>query len=163
MRPPTEAITSHEAGITIDAPATTLYEMVSDISRMGEWSPEAVGGRWVDGGTGEVGDWFVGENRTPEREWERECQVAAADPGRDFTFVVGGLDKSWTWWSYEFEPITDTSTTVTERWWIINKSPAIEAASPEQFAARAGYTLDMMNTTLAALKAAAEATNESDG
>ena len=157
MRPPAEAIASHETSIEIAAPASTLYDMVSDIGRMGEWSPESTGGRWADGATGAVGDWFTGQNQTSERAWERECQVAAAEPGRDFTFVTGGLEQSWTWWSYEFEPASDTATTVTERWWIINKSPAIAAASPEQFAARAAYTLQMMETTLAALKAAAEA------
>lgn len=156
MQPPTEAIASHEASITIDATATALYDMVSDITRMGEWSPEATGGRWLRGGNGAAGDWFVGHNETPERSWERDCQVAVADRGTDFTFVVGGLDTSWTWWSYEFEPLADGTTTVTERWWIVNKSPAMAAATPEQFAARTAYTLEMMTSTLAALKAAAE-------
>ena len=157
MRPPARAIASHEASIEIAASARSLYAMVSDISRMGEWSPEAVGGRWASEATGAVGDWFIGQNQTSAREWERECQVAAADPERDFTFVTGGLEKSWTWWSYEFEPMSDVSTTVTERWWVINKSPVMEAATPEQFAGRAAYTLQMIETTLAALKAAAEA------
>jgi hypothetical protein len=157
MRPPTRAIVSHNATIDIAVPAHILYEMVSDISRMGEWSPEATGGHWAEGATGAVGDWFTGSNQTSERSWERECQVAAANPGRDFTFVTGGLEKSWTWWSYEFDPTSETSTTVTERWWIINKSPAMEAASPEQFAARAAYTLQMIEATLAALKERAEA------
>ncbi len=157
MRPPSRAIVSHEASIEIAAPAHTLYDMVSDISRMGEWSPEATGGYWADDATGVAGDWFTGSNRTSERAWERDCQVATADPGRDFTFVTGGLEASWTWWSYEFEPTSETSTTVTERWWIINKSPAMEAATPEQFAARTAYTLQMIEATLAALKERAEA------
>lgn len=157
MRPPAEAIASHEASIEIAAPAEALYEMVSDITRMGEWSPESTGGRWAAGATGAVGDWFTGQNRAAERVWERDCQVAAADHGRDFTFVTGGLEQSWTWWSYEFEPTSDESTTVTERWWIVNKSPAMAAATPEQFEGRAAYTLQMIETTLASLKAAAEA------
>lgn len=156
MRPPADAIASHEASISVRASADVLYDMVSDITRMGEWSPEASGGRWADDATGSVGDWFTGSNETPARSWERECQVAAAQPGADFTFVVGGLEASWTWWSYEFAEQPDGTTTVTERWWIINKSPAMAAASPEQFAGRAAYTLEMIEATLAALKAAAE-------
>ena len=67
MQPAADAIHSQHASIEIDASPETVYAMVSDITRMGEWSPEAVGGRWVDGGTGQVGDWFVGENELPER------------------------------------------------------------------------------------------------
>ncbi len=130
--------------------------MVSDITRMGEWSPESTGGRWLDGGTGRVGDWFMGENETTDRSWERACEVAAADRGRDFTFVVLGVDRNCTWWSYEFAPTADGATRVTERWWVVNKTPAMEAATPEQFAARVAYTETMMRDTLAALKRAAE-------
>lgn len=100
MRPTADAIASHEASIMISAPPETIYDLISDVTRMGEWSPENVGGHWIDGGTGQKGDWFSGKNRTSEREWDRECEVAAAEPGRDFTFVVDGVDKNCTWWSY---------------------------------------------------------------
>ena len=156
MRPPAEAIHTHEASIHIAAPADELYAMVSDVTRMGEWSPEAVGGRWKDGGSGQVGDWFVGENQTPDRSWERECEVAAAEVGRDFTFVVGGVEANCTWWSYEFEP-TAAGTTVTERWWMVNKTPAMAAAPQDLYDQRIAYTETMLQDTLAALKAAAEA------
>ena len=56
MKAPTEAIHSQHASIEINASPETVYGMVSDITRMGEWSPEAVGGRWMDGGSGQVGD-----------------------------------------------------------------------------------------------------------
>ena len=36
----------------IDAPAEKLWAMVSDVTRMGEWSPENVGGNWLGGATG---------------------------------------------------------------------------------------------------------------
>lgn len=155
MRPTADAIHTHEASIEIAASPEQLYDMVSDISRMGEWSPEAVGGRWIDGGSGEVGDWFVGENETPDRSWERECEVAAAEPGRDFTFVVGGVEANCTWWSYELEP-SESGTRVTERWWMVNKTPAMAAAPQEVYDQRIAYTETMMQQTLAALKAAAE-------
>ncbi|MEM7092426.1 MAG: SRPBCC family protein [Actinomycetota bacterium] len=157
MRPTPDAIASHEASIEIGASAEAIYDMVSDITRMGEWSPEAVGGRWLDGATGAEGDWFVGENETPDRSWERECQVAAAEPGRDFTFVVGGVEANCTWWSYEMDAIDGGATRLTERWWMVNKTPAMAAASQEQFDGRVAYTEEMLHTTLAAIKAAAEA------
>ena len=156
MRPPSDAIASHTVHLEIDASPEALYDMISDIARMGEWSPESTGGRWLDGGSGAVGDWFVGSNETPERQWERECEVAAADRGRDFTFVVLGVEQNCTWWSYEFAPTDDEKTLVTQRWWIVNKTPAMQAATEEQFAARAAYTETMMRDTLAALQRAAE-------
>ena len=155
MRPPSDAIASHAASIEIGAPPERVYELVSDITRMGEWSPENVGGRWLDGATGAVSDWFIGTNRTPDRTWDRECEVAAAEHGRDFTFVVGGVEENCTWWSYEFAP-NGTGTSVTERWWMVNKTPAMAAAPPDAFAQRVAYTEQMLHETLAALKEAAE-------
>lgn len=156
MRPTADAIAQHEVSIDIEASADTVYAMISDITRMGEWSPEATGGSWTDGAVGQVGDWFRGDNATPEREWQRDCQVAAADPGRDFTFVVGGIEANCTWWSYEMEP-NGEGCTVTERWWAVNLTPAMAAATDEQVANRIAMTEPMMRQTLEGLKAAAEA------
>lgn len=131
--------------------------MVSDITRMGEWSPEATGGRWLRGGTGTVGDWFEGVSETAERApWHRECEVAAAERGRDFTFVVGGVEANCTWWSYEMEP-TETGTRLTEHWWFVNKTPAFAAATEDQVAQRIAFTETMLHDTIGALKKAAEA------
>lgn len=157
MEPPADAITYEEASIEIHASPRAVYDLVSDLARMGEWSPENVGGEWRDGGSGQVGDWFVGHNRTPDREWTREVQVAVADIGREFTFVVNGIDANTTWWSYRMEPSpTEGRTTLTERWWIVNKTPAMAAATPEQFQQRIELTRTMLASTVAAVKAAAE-------
>lgn len=157
MHAPPEALAQQHASIEISATPEAVYDLVSDITRMGEWSPEAVGGNWIDGAAGDVGDWFEGHNATSAREWSRECQVAAAERGRDFTFVVGGIEANCTWWSYEMAP-SETGTTLSERWWIVNKTPAIAAATPEQVEARVAYTETMLHSTLAAIKAAAEST-----
>lgn len=156
MQPSPDAIVYEHDSVEIAASPDAVYALVSDITRMGEWSPEATGGDWLDGGSGAVGDRFDGHNRTPEREWTRECEVAKADTGQDFTFVVGGVEANCTWWSYEMAP-SETGTTLTERWWIVNKTPAMQAATPEQFAARVEMTKGMLATTLAGIKAAAEA------
>ena len=155
MQPAADAIERLEASIDIAAPPEQVYGLVSDITRMGEWSPEAVGGDWLDGATGQVGDWFEGHNRSGEREWSRQCQVAEADPGRAFTFVVGGMEANCTWWSYELEP-TGTGTRLTERWWVVNKTPALQQATPEQFAARVELTRSMLADTLDAVRRTAE-------
>lgn len=123
---------------------------------MGEWSPEATGGSWLRGGTGKVGDWFEGTNATPERSWARECEVAKAEQGRDFTFVVGGVESNLTWWSYEIEKLDDGRCNLTERWWVVNLSPALQQATPEQLDKRFAYTEVMLQDTIAAIKKVAE-------
>lgn len=75
--------------ITVNATAEALYTMVSDVARMGEWSPECGGGEWLPGGSpGRVGSRFLGHNRRDGRVWSTECEVLAADPPRVFSFAV---------------------------------------------------------------------------
>jgi Polyketide cyclase / dehydrase and lipid transport len=59
-----------EASIEIHASPEALYDLISDLPRMGEWSPENIGGEWLGGGSGKVGDRFIGHNRTPEESRE---------------------------------------------------------------------------------------------
>jgi len=155
MQIPADVVASQQASIEIDATPEQIYDLVSDVTRMGEWSLESTGAEWVDGGTGRTGDWFEGHNKSGEREWTRACQVARAEPGCDFTFVVGGVDDNCTWWSYEMEPAA-SGTRLTERWWFVNKTPAMQAATDEQIAARSAFTQTMLQNTLAGIKAAAE-------
>jgi len=109
----------------------------------------------MDGGTGNVGDWFEGHNRSGEREWTRESEVAIAEPGTEFTFVVGGVEANCTWWSYELSP-AGSGTKLTERWWIVNLTEALQAATPEQVQGRIDQTQASLETTLAAIRAEAE-------
>ena len=155
VNPPDNAIARQESSVEIAASPEAVYDLVADLTRMGEWSPESTGGAWKDGGTGKVGDWFEGHNRSGEREWTRDCEVVVADRGREFTFVVGGVEKSYTWWCYEMAP-SAAGTTLQEKWWIVNKSPALQEMSEERFQARVAYTKQSIVATLAAVKATAE-------
>ncbi len=103
---------TYSDSILIPAPPEALFDMVSDVTRMGEWSPVCKRCWWDDGESARVGAWFTGLNETPERTWETRCEVVAADRGRRFAFVVGG---TWTRWTYDFEPTGD-ATRVTETW-----------------------------------------------
>ena len=51
-------------------PAQT-WALISDVTRMGEWSPECVRAEWEDGATGPaVGAHFHGYNRAGTFEWD---------------------------------------------------------------------------------------------
>ena len=48
----------------INAPAEAVYDLVTDVTRMGEWSPENEGGEWLDAARGPVvGARFRGRNK----------------------------------------------------------------------------------------------------
>jgi hypothetical protein len=135
-----------------------VYEMVADVTRMGEWSPICKQCRWLDGEGLRVGARFVGRNETPERTWETTCTVVTADEGREVAWVV---NAGWVRWSYRFEPV-DGGTRVTEGWEML---PAGIVGFRERFGADADTQIaDRRETaragipaTLRALKAAAEA------
>jgi hypothetical protein len=92
--------TSREATVHVDASPERVYGVVSDVTRMGEWSPETVRCAWVDGAGGPtVGARFKGSNKRGIARWSTTPTVVAADPGREFAFVVDGMTK----WCYRFE------------------------------------------------------------
>ena len=103
------------ASITINRPPAEVWAALSDITRMGQWSPECVSGRWVGGATGPaVGAKFEGDNEAKLagrtiKKWTTTSAVTACDPGSSFAFVAEG----YTTWHYTFEPAGE-GTKVTE-------------------------------------------------
>ncbi|WP_366782570.1 SRPBCC family protein [Williamsia sp.] len=103
-----------------------LYAMVSDPTRMGEWSPENRGARILDpadDGTAFVGMRFQGRNLRNGARWVTLCTVTAADPAERFAFRVHAigvkkprLQAPNASWEYRFEPLPDGGTRVTEQW-----------------------------------------------
>jgi hypothetical protein len=141
----------------IAAPADKVWALVSDLPRMGEWSPENTGGRWVNGATGPVvGAKFRGTNRKGLRRWSTTCTVTAADKGARFAFEVTYGPVRISTWDYTLTGNGNT-TTVTEEW--TDRRPAwmkIGSAPVMGVADRAAHNRRGMEQTLANLKAAAE-------
>jgi len=104
--------TTQSESIVIACPAEELYELVSDVTRTGEWSPVCQACWWDEGDGPRVGAHFTGRNVTPARTWETRSEVVAAEPGREFAWVVGaGVVR----WAYRLEP-ADGGTRLTETW-----------------------------------------------
>jgi hypothetical protein len=103
---------SYSESVVVARSPEEIYDMVSDVTRMGEWSPVCTGCWWDDGDGPREGAWFTGRNELPERTWETRSQVVAADRGREFAWCVGG---SWVRWGYTFTPV-DGGTRITESW-----------------------------------------------
>ena len=102
----------YSESIVVARSPEALYDMVSDVTRMGEWSPICKACWWDDGDGPRVGARFSGRNELPERIWETRSQVVAADRGREFAFEVNG---GWVRWGYTFTAV-DSGTQVTESW-----------------------------------------------
>jgi hypothetical protein len=94
--------TTGEARIEINAAPLTVYQLVSDITRMGEWSPECYRCEWLDGATTAVpGARFRGHNRLGKIRWHTDAIITAADPGQDFAFTTLHKDgREETVWRY---------------------------------------------------------------
>jgi len=100
----------------IKAPARDVWELVSDLPRMGEWSKENLGGKWLRRATGPAtGASFRGANRNGIRRWATKATVQDCTPGERFSFRVTSVWIPVSEWAYDFEE-TATGCRVTESW-----------------------------------------------
>lgn len=78
---------SCEASATIEAPIDAVWNVVSDVTRVGEWSGECQGCAWVGGADSPVpGAQFRGRNRRGSMRWTRLNQVIEAEPPHTFVW-----------------------------------------------------------------------------
>jgi uncharacterized protein YndB with AHSA1/START domain len=145
-----------EASIDIHAPAERVYELVADLSRMGEWSPECYRCEWIDGAEGPaVGARFRGRNRIGPVRWTTTGTVKVAEPGREFSFSTEERGREATRWRYRFEP-EGTRTRVVESYEAVWSPPWVRFA--DLFVPRTKQLSRGMKRTLERIKAAAEST-----
>jgi len=152
-------LTKDSVSLEINADADALYAMVSDLPRIGEWSPECERVDWEGDVTVPVENTtFVGHNAVgPGRRirYSRHGRVLAADPGREFAFITDEGGRESTAWRYRFEPLAPGRTRVTESYevrWIPTWARILDVPTN-----RHKQLLEGMGTTLERLKAAAEA------
>ncbi len=151
----------------IPAPAETLWGLVTDVTRMGEWSPENERGEWLDGATGPAaGARFKGYNRRGKSKWSTTCEVTACEPGRAFAFAVGGAKKPSTRWRYVFDPLPGGGTRVSESFELPKELGRFSRALTRMTTGVTDREADMeegMRTTLERLDAAATASGAGAG
>jgi uncharacterized protein YndB with AHSA1/START domain len=105
--------------VTVHMQATpdAVWELLSDVTRIGELSPETFEGEWADGATGPaVGARFRGHVKRNQRGpvYWTECRVTDCEPGRVFAFdVLGPGQRVVNSWRYELAATGD-GTDVTE-------------------------------------------------
>lgn len=143
--------------IEVDRDPMTVFHAISDVTRMGEWSPECTAGRWAGGATGPaVGVEFEGDNRVALlgltlKRWTTTSKITACVPGEVFEFVAAG----YTTWRYQLEPSAD-GTKVTESCEYDDATGA-KAFVYEKVVRRPAALVRGMRTTLEGMKRAIEA------
>jgi hypothetical protein len=108
---------SCEVSIFVDASVDAVWELVSDVTRTGEWSVECRGAEWMDGATGPVeGARFRGRNRRNATRWSRVCELldVVAPQRLAWRTLPTRLLPDSTRWEFELTP-DGAGTKLTER------------------------------------------------
>lgn len=140
----------------IAASPETVYALVSDLKRMGEWSPEATGGEWVGGPGPAVGVKFKGTNANGGKSWKTMVKITEASAPSRFAFAnaLGPIVAAE--WIYEITPVAD-GCELTESW-VDRRGPVIGFVGKHLTGVedRIAHTRSMIEATLAGIKATAE-------
>lgn len=145
--------------VHITADPHVVWAMATDLTGMDRFSPENIGGHWLDPATGPaLGAKFRGTNRNGTKQWWTRVTVVGYEPERRFTFDVRtpfGVRVSR--WSYELTP-TDTGCRLTEHWyrvgnWLVRRflGPRVTGRAD-----RPGFNATSIEHTLAAIRSSAE-------
>ncbi|WP_240195626.1 SRPBCC family protein [Nocardioides faecalis] len=107
-----------EVSLTIAAPVDQVWSLVSDVTRIGEFSPETFEAQWTRGATGPAeGARFKGHvkrNGVGPTYWTG-CTVTECVENRLFEFTVGMEGKTpVNRWGYRLESLGSETTRVTE-------------------------------------------------
>jgi Polyketide cyclase / dehydrase and lipid transport len=152
--------TSGQVTVHVKAPAETIYNLVADVTRIGEFSPECRSADWLNNATqAGRGARFRGRNAANKlTRWSRICEVLTADPGREFSFrtVPTATKPDSTVWRYRFEAAGD-GTDVTESYEVVKLPPRPLLGLYRRFLP---HHMDMrphLRHTLEAIKQTAEA------
>jgi Polyketide cyclase / dehydrase and lipid transport len=99
-----------EATIHMAAAPEAIWELVSDVTRIGSYSPETFEAEWLDGARGPaVGAKFRGHvkrNGIGPTYWTT-AYVTLCEPGHTFAFGVGQPGKPLSSWGYVITPAGD--------------------------------------------------------
>jgi uncharacterized protein YndB with AHSA1/START domain len=143
--------------VHMNAPADKIWELVSDVTQIGRFSPETFEAEWLEGAEGPaIGAKFRGHvkrNGKGPIYWTT-CTVLACEPGKEFTFGVGASDKPLNVWSYTMAPSGD-GTDVTESF-TLTPNVWLKTYWALLGWARGKTNRDGMRTTLERVKAAVE-------
>ena len=111
--------------VHMSAPADKVWDLVSDVTKIGLYSPETFEAEWLDGATGPaVGAKFRGHVKRNGRGpvYWTVCTVSECEAGKAFAFTVDAAGETVNTWRYAMAPAGD-GTDVTESYQLSNRLP----------------------------------------
>lgn len=144
--------------LNVAAPADLVYNLVADLPRMGEWSPECERVTWRGGATcAAAGAQFLGHNKAGLVRWMTQGEVVIAEPGRRLAFEITFGPLKIARWEYLIVPDdADPSTCTVVEEWTDRRSFWQRAPADLTFGSRVKTNHRGMVETLANLKHATE-------
>lgn len=147
-----------EVSRDIAASPQAVFDVLTDITRMGEFSPENYACEWNEGfSKAEVGAMYTGHNRNGEKEWTTESKIIELVPNERFAFdCIARGTFTFATWAYSIEA-TENGCRVTEYW--EDKRPQEMRGQPSEVSGvtdRVGHNRTGMEVTLEKLAAAVE-------
>jgi hypothetical protein len=139
------------------APPERIWDVVTDVTKIGNYSPETFEAEWLEGATAPaVGAKFRGHVKRNGRgpTYWTTCTVLACEPSREFAFGVGSSTKPINTWRYQLEANGD-GTDVTESFELAD-NPMIRLYWAVLGSRRSRTNHDGMQTTLERIKADVE-------
>lgn len=94
--------------VVVDAAAHLVWELVVDVTRVGEWSHECRSARWLDGdGRARPGARFRGRNRAGWARWSRTAEIVSVDPPHEIVWrtVPTRIVPDSTLWRIRVDPV----------------------------------------------------------
>ncbi|MFK7916992.1 MAG: SRPBCC family protein [Ilumatobacter sp.] len=100
----------------IAASAANVYAALTDITRMGEWSPETEHAEWNEGfDAAALGARYTGHNRHGDKTWSIEAEIVELVENERFFFDCNSRGFVFSKWGYSIEATAD-GCRVTEYW-----------------------------------------------
>jgi uncharacterized protein YndB with AHSA1/START domain len=144
------------ASIHVDATPEAVYDLITDVTRMSEWSPETYKAEWRNGATEAMtGARFRGWNKMGPVRWFTDPIVERAERGKEFAFTTTFFGRGrFTTWSYRMHPSPGGGTELEESWEECNPTSILTRVFAND--RRAKQLQQGMEQTLQRLKASAE-------
>jgi uncharacterized protein YndB with AHSA1/START domain len=146
------------AEVEVAAPPERVWELLSDLRRMRDWSPELVAMVPLGRGGLRPGQWYLGLNRRKAVVWPTRSVVAELEPGRVLAWDTRSSGARWVW---ELEPDGTGGTRVVHRRPVPRRLTMLSRVfAPVALGGSVGHADELeagMRRTAARLKAAAEA------
>ena len=158
MNEPSGAERELRAETTIAAPPERVWELLTDLRRMPEWSPELLRMVPLKSGGLRVGQWYLGLNRRKAFVWPTRNVLSALEPDRTLAWDTRSSGARWI---FEVEPAEGGGTHVVHRRPVPERLTLLSRVfAPLALGGSEEHADELeagMGRTLGGLKAAAEA------